>query len=72
MINLDDLQVHPHPFKKVLQGHNVSIAMVAKYLDRSYPHVCSMLNGIYNMPLHIEEELQLLINQLKRMEGARL
>jgi hypothetical protein len=71
MIHIEDLQVRRHPLKKKLKKHGITIGMAAKYLDRSYPYVCSMLNGIYNMPLHIEEALQVLINQLEITEGAR-
>ena len=70
MIDLTQYKPRPSKYKRKLKEHGVSVLIVDNYLERSYPYVCNVLNGVYSMSKYIDGKLKELIRELESTNAS--
>ena len=66
---LTKIRPKPHPYKFQLLKLGVSVGATAVYVDRVYPYVMNMLNGVYPMTARTERKIKELIEKVKASIG---
>lgn len=64
MIDLKTYVQQPHPAAKIFKNHGISLKAISVALGIDYSYTSSMLSGLRNPTLEMENKIQDLINQL--------
>jgi len=70
MIDLEKFKPQPTRYKKIFKDHGITVAVIARYLNRTSSYISNILNGNIPMPVKMEGKLQELIDQLETKENG--
>lgn len=71
MIDLDMLEIKPHPARALVKKHKIPLIKVARFLGVSYFHASHILTGHYAPSRKVKPKLEKLFQHLKEKENER-